>query len=748
MPLATFLGGFKMKKPELLAPVGSKDALIAAINAGCDAVYLSGYSFGARAFAPNFDLDELKDAINLCHIYGVKVYITVNTLIKENEVNRFMNYIDFLHQNNVDAIIIQDLGMLDLVRKTYPKLEVHASTQMHIHNLEGVKVCEKLGIKRVVLARETSIDLIKEIKKNTSVDLEVFVHGALCISYSGQCLMSSLIGGRSGNRGACAGTCRLPFDVIDNNNKKLNKNSYPLSTKDLFTLNNIDKLIESGIDSFKIEGRMKRAEYVYLVVSLYRKAIDSYFENGKVIISDNDIKELKKIFNRDFTKGFLFNEDNNKITNDYRPNHAGIKIGKIVYTNKNTFKIKLEDNLNIGDGIRIVDNDYGFIVTSMLVDDKKVKEAKKGDIVTLNTEEKISLNSIVSKTTDIKQLNNLKKHIDNIHKKINVDMIATLKVGNGVKLELSDGINCVSVLGENVYEATTAPLTDELITKQLSKLGNTPFLLNNIKIYKDNNIYVNNKELNEIRRKAVELLVEKRMYKTPYEKKDVPFSKIEVSDKKEVCVLLEDSSLYSQIKKLNVDKIYTEDINLFSENDERFILKIPRVNYNYIKYDKPVMIGEIGSLNYKNIDSSDFSFNVTNSYTVHFLHMLGVKKVTLSYELTLEEIKEIIEEYKKRYNSRPNLELIVFGRQEMMVSKFSLNKLYNNKNIYLKDRYNKIYPVKEKNNLMYIFNSEKLNKNIDDLYKIGINSIRFNVFDKEDISFISNKVKFVNKNNF
>ena len=737
-----------MKKPELLAPVGSKEALVAAINAGCDAVYLSGYSFGARAFAPNFDLDELKEAIDLCHVYGVKVYVTVNTLIKENEVTRFMNYIDFLHQNNVDAIIIQDLGMLDLVRKTYPNLEIHASTQMHIHNLEGVKICEKLGVKRVVLARETSIDLIKEIKKNTSVDLEVFVHGALCISYSGQCLMSSLIGGRSGNRGACAGTCRLPFDIIDKDNKKLNKNSYPLSTKDLFTLDNIDKLIESGIDSFKIEGRMKRAEYVYLVVSLYRKAIDSYFESGTVTISDNDIKELKKIFNRDFTKGFLFNEHNDKITNDYRPNHAGIRIGKIVYVNKNIIKIKLEDDLNTGDGIRIVDNDYGFIVTSMTKDNKKIKEAKKGDIVTLYVGEKVTLNSTVSKTTDIKQLNNLKTYTNEINKKIKVDMSVTLKIGSNIKLELTDGINTVCVLDGSVYEANNAPLDDELITKQLSKLGNTPFILNSISIYKDDNVYVNNKELNEIRRKAVELLLEERKYKISYEKKEVCFSKIEADNRKEVTVLLEDSSLYNQIKNLNVDKIYTDDISLLENDDKRLILKIPRVNYHYISYDKPVMIGEIGSLVYKNIDSSDFSLNVTNSYTVHFLHTLGVKKVTLSYELTLDEIKEIIEEYKKRYNSNPNLELIVFGRQEMMVSKFNLNKLYNNQNIYLKDRYNKVYPIKEKNDLMYIFNSERVNMNIDNLYKIGINSIRFNLFDKKDIDFISNKVKFVNKNNF
>ena len=193
-----------MKKPELLAPAGSMESLYAAVEAGCDAVYLSGYMFGARQFATNFSEEEIKKAICFCHLYGVKVYVTVNTLIYEEEVQTFLDYIDFLHKNNVDAVLIQDIGMLDLIRQTYPNLEVHASTQMHIHNELGIKFCEKMGITRVVLARETSIEMIQKIRQKTNLELEVFVHGALCISYSGQCLMSSLIGGRSGNRGACA----------------------------------------------------------------------------------------------------------------------------------------------------------------------------------------------------------------------------------------------------------------------------------------------------------------------------------------------------------------------------------------------------------------------------------------------------------------------------------------------------------------------------------------------------------------
>ena len=248
-----------MKKPELLAPAGNMDAFLAAIEAGANAIYIGGYTFGARAFANNFSDDEIIKCINYAHLYGVKVYITVNTIVYEKEVDLFLNYIDFLHRNNVDAIIIQDLGMLDLVRKVYPNLELHASTQMHIHNLNGVLNLQKWGAKRVVMARETSYEKLKEIKKHTSIELEVFVHGALCVSYSGQCLMSSLIGGRSGNRGKCAGTCRQQYNLIDGNGKEYNEDSYLLSTRDLNTLEDIGKLIELGIDSFKIEGRMKRA---------------------------------------------------------------------------------------------------------------------------------------------------------------------------------------------------------------------------------------------------------------------------------------------------------------------------------------------------------------------------------------------------------------------------------------------------------------------------------------------------------
>lgn len=732
-----------MKKVELLAPVGSWEALNAAINAGCDAVYLGGYMFGARQFAPNFSNDELIRLIKLCHIYGVKVYITVNTLIKENEVKTFIDFIDFLYKNNVDAVIMQDLGMIDLVRKTYPKLEIHASTQLHVHNLEGVKLCEKLGVKRVVLARETNIELIDEIKRQTDIELEVFIHGALCVSYSGQCLMSSLIGGRSGNRGSCAGTCRLPYKLLSKNVKRLNEEDYVLSMKDLCTLEHIQELIESGIESFKIEGRMKRPEYVYLAVSLYRKAIDSYYETGKVIIDENCLEDLKKVFNRKFTKGFLFNENNNDITNSYRPNHLGVEIGKIIESNHKTITIKLYDELNIGDGIRIVNDDVGFTVTTMFKNNQRVSSAKKNEIIQIPINDKINKGNLVVKTTDINQIKILKNKVEQISKKIPITGKIILKVGEPVLLEFSDKKNKVLSYGATVEQAKNAPLEDVQIEKQIKKLGDTPFVLDKLEIIKNEDIYVNNKDLNEIRRLVVQKLLDLRTYEYKYLKEEYTIDVPNFNKTKEISVLLEDSKFYSKIKDTKINNIYTDDDSLIEANDDsRFILKIPRVITEYKKYDYPLMIGEIGSLNLSNKYIGDFSLNVFNSYAVALLHSLGLNKITMSYELTLEEIKEIIDCYKERYRKNPNLEVMVYGREEMMVSKFSLNRLYKDDCLLLVDKFNNCYPIREKNNLMYIYNHKpRIDNNIDNYYNIGVNSIRINIFDQSDLSWYLSKIR-------
>lgn len=297
-----------MKKPELLAPAGNMTCLHAAINAGADAVYLAGKEFGARASADNFTHEELITGIELAHLNNVKIYLTFNTLIKEREWYKIYDFLMPLYKAGLDGIIIQDFGLIDYLSETFPKLELHGSTQMTTTGLYGAKLLREKGVTRIVPARELSLEEIIYIKNNLDIEIESFIHGAMCYCYSGQCLFSSFLGGRSGNRGRCAGPCRLPYTVIANN-KYVKKDSimYPLSLKDMCTITCIDKLIDAGIDSFKIEGRLKSPEYVSGVTSIYRKYIDQYCDYKKLNISDEDICTLNNLYIRsELSEGYYF----------------------------------------------------------------------------------------------------------------------------------------------------------------------------------------------------------------------------------------------------------------------------------------------------------------------------------------------------------------------------------------------------------------------------------------------------------
>ena len=708
-----------MKKIELLAPAGNMKALHYAVMAGCDAVYLGGIKFGARAFSKNFTNEEIVEAINYCHLYGVKVYVTVNTLIYDEEVDTFLEYIEFLHMNNVDAVIIQDFGMFDLVRKTFPNLELHASTQMHIHNLDGVKLMEKLGMHRVVLARETSVDTIKHIKENSNVELEIFIHGALCISYSGQCLMSSLIGGRSGNRGACAGSCRLKYDVIDSSGNKLNKGNYPLSTKDLNGIENIGELIDLGVSSLKIEGRMKSPEYVYMVVKLYRMAIDSYYETGCVAINEEELLKLKKIFNRNFTKGFLFNTENNDLINGYRPNHMGVSIGKVIDYKKGYAKIKLTDSVSIGSGLRVIGkkNDVGISVNEMYINNKLVKEARCGDIISIKVNSDVNVNDDVVITMDKTICDDINSIVDSKLRKVHISGEFYGHIGEKARLTITDGINNVTVTGGIVSSSINKPVDRDMIYEKLNKLGNTVYIFDKLDINIEDGIFIPVKEINELRREAIEKLNECRLYKMEFCKNGY---EIVVPDFKKERLL----TCLIDKKNKNVDRNY--DIIYCEEECKNTVRKIPRVTLEYIDTDDIVMVGDIGAFNkYNNVDT-DFSLNVVNSYTVAFLHSLGARKITLSHELNDKQIKNIIDNYHNRYGKHPNLELIVNGYEEVMISKFSLNKYYANDNISLRDGFGNKYKVITKNNLMYIYNYKKRDCYNTKYYDIGINSLRIN----------------------
>lgn len=731
-----------MKRPEILAPAGNMDSLRAAIAAGCDAVYLGGSFFGARAYSNNFNNDELIEAVNYAHKYGVKIYVTVNTLIYESEVKNFMKYIDFLYMNNVDAVIIQDLGMLDLIRQTYPDFEVHASTQMHIHNLEGIKFVESLGVSRAVLARETTFEDIKRIKENSKIELEIFVHGALCICYSGQCLMSSIIGGRSGNRGTCAQPCRQKYDVLDLNERKVNRYDYNLSTKDLNTIYNIGNLIDIGIDSLKIEGRMKSPSYVFLVVSLYKKAIDSYIETGEINITEKEIEELMVTFNRMYTKGFIFGENNKNFINNIRPNHQGIKIGRVIKRNNENVFIKLSKDLNLSDGIRICGKeDVGFTVNNMYVDGRKVLSAKKDDIISLKIKGKIDIGSDVVKTLDSKlnaKINNL---INCNLRKVKISGMLTLTSNSQLIFKVTDGKNEIVVTGEeNIQKADNNPTTIDRIKSQLFKTGASVYEFEHLEIDVPNDLFIPIKSINELRREALARLdkvrlVINRSYKKGIYKREVPA--FERTFEKNIYI--EEYSDYMNIDLKPYNNIYVR--NDYYEkvlNKNNVYPKISRVITRYDDYNTRVLVGDVGGLyKYKNVDT-DFSLNVVNSYTIALLHSFGVNKITLSYELNEEQIKKMLTNYLERYNRNPNLELIMYAREELMISKFNLLNYYNlTKAGYLRDKFGNKYKIKVFENLMYIYNFKA--RKIDDinaLYKLGINNFRINIVDEKDLKKI------------
>lgn len=701
-----------MKKVELLAPAGNMENLKYAVMAGCDAVYLGLKKFGARAFSSNFSDSEFIEAVNYCHLYGVKVYVTLNTIIYDYEVEDFLETVDFIHKNNVDAVLIQDLGMLDLVRKTYPNLEVHASTQMHIHNLDGVKVLERLGIKRAVLARETSIDTIKYIKENSNIELEVFVHGALCVSYSGECLMSKFIGGRSGNRGECAGACRLSYDVVDDNNNILNKNKYPISTKDLNTIYYIDKLIESGVASLKIEGRMKSREYVYMVVKLYRDTIDNYYKTGKVIVNEDDLLKLKKIFNREYTKGFLFNINNNELINSYRPNHMGVNVGKVLNYKNEYATILLTDHVSIGSGLRVLsknNKDVGILVNEFYKNNKLVKDAYKNDIISIKVHDKVYKDDIVVITNDKSISNDIEEYIKNNKRKVLISGKVSCKLGN-ITLEVSDGVNNVVVSSNNVFKSINKSTTKEDISIKLNKLLNTVYKFNSLDINIDSNLFIPLKEINGLKNDMVMLLNNKRLYKINYVKSKYY---IDLPDfKKEELITCYTNNINNLDKKYDI--VYTDNNCL------------PRVVDKYDNYNN-VMIGELGGFNKCSNVTTDVSFNVVNSYAVAFLHSMGSSCVTLSYEMTDSDIENLVNSYINRYNKRPNLELIVYGYPVIMCSKYSLNKEYNKDILYLKDRFNNKFRVITKNNIMYVYFYNKIDKYDKKYYEMGINRLRFNL---------------------
>ncbi|TDT69736.1 putative protease [Hypnocyclicus thermotrophus] len=693
---------------EIVAPAGDYNKFLAAVKAGADAVYLGIKGFGARRRAKNFTFEELRTALDYAHLRGVKIYLTLNTVIKDIELESLYENIKKVYEYGVDAIIVQDFGLLRFIRKNFSDIEIHASTQMTISNADEINFFKKFGITRVVPARELDYNSIKKIREKTDVELEMFVSGALCISYSGNCYMSSFIGGRSGNRGMCAQPCRKEY-ILDTNKE------YILSPKDqLFRIDEIKKLKEIGINSIKIEGRMKSEEYVYEVVNYYRNLIDDLDRESNI----------EKIFNRGYSKGYFYNDKN--LMNKKYASHFGYKIGEKISDNK----FKLLDSVVLGDGITFVDKNlnilYGYNINKIdIKSSKNRKEAKKDDIIIFrkNLFENLNKTEYIYKNYNKSILDNINQKIKNSEKKIgiNIEVIATLN--NKLKIKIYyENINI-----EKEYfvikEAKKRATTKEKIIEKFSELGDTSFFIKNIKIENDENIFLPLSELKNIRREIIKEL-ENEILKS--KKRVVNIKKIEKFREKEhkklrISVLVSNEKQYNIAKKYlenkKIDEIYFKQVEVANEK-----------NLDKIDLESKLCTNFYQVINNKNNKITlDKNFNITNSYAIKELEKIDkVETVYLSQELDKETIKNIKSE-------KINKALVVYGYLKGMYIEYSI---FDNNKIEFKNKNgDEFIGIKNKIGNVEIYLKEPLNliPKLNEIKVLNLDEIRLDfIFETED----------------
>ncbi len=747
--------------PELLAPAGGPKQLIAAVENGADAVYLGGKLFNARQNAANFDDEELKKALEYTHVRGTNAYITLNTLINDEEMGEALEYAGKVYEAGADALIVQDLGFADAVKKQLPDLPLHFSTQATVYNLEGVKVAERLGASRVILARELSLAEIREIANGTSLELEMFVHGALCQCYSGQCYLSSMIGGRSGNRGSCAQPCRLPYTITKDlrGQEAATESAYFLSPKDFCTIEHLDKLVASGVGSLKIEGRMKSPEYVAIVTGIYRRYLDAYASSAEAVSVDpEDLKDLKQIYNRGgFTTGYLFSNPGRELITKERAKHWGTYLGKVTGRNprKKFVDIRLSDSLSMGDGIEIVSKDMpGNLVTRMLKDGQNAQCGRAGEIITVGyIEGNVKIGDSVYKISD-KALNAEAAQTFAGRTLKRIPLVAEFKALAGELLSLSlkdpDGNRVTITSAFSPEPAINKPLTEESAKAQIEKTGASPFEVRNISFEIGENVSVPLSEINAIRRKAIDDLIEIRGVRYPGRKAGPtrPGRAVagrtgtktmknetdtgEIGDTHRAFAPLLSAYLYQwrsqeDIKSLPVDRIYLpllprfgkehlKTIEMLKEKGMQVYLAIPPVTRgeadSRLREQAPtlpnlgidgLLIGNLGHLATLK-DSGlpligDYSLNTYNSQSVMTAASLGLQGITLSHELSLSQLTNI----------RPfetELEVTVYGRVPVMISEHcpigsGVSRkpdgrscgLCQKGNYFLKDRAGAVFPV-------------------------------------------------------
>ncbi|MBQ7264858.1 MAG: U32 family peptidase [Firmicutes bacterium] len=649
----------KNKKPEILAPTSTLQSVIAALNAGCDAIYIGGSLYSARAYAQNPENESLESIIKECRQRGVKVFVTVNTLYKDSELQGVLDFISKIYSYGVYGLIIQDLGLFSLVKGKFPHLKLSCSTQMTVHSSLGVKKMSAIGFDRVVLARELSFREIKTIKEeNPHTEIEIFAQGALCVSYSGRCLLSSAIGGRSGNRGRCAQPCRMVYTLYKNNEPL--KKGYLLSPRDISTLPDMKDILHLGIDSLKIEGRMKSPEYVYQTVSLYSKYLSSAYEGKPETPSKEDINALLSVFNRGGknTEGYLKNFAGLDMMSGY-PKNTGLEVGRTLSGGKKV-TIEFFEDMKAGDGIEIWSNNHTGTNINL-----NVKRAEKALIA---LKEPVKKGSKVFRTFDKALNDNLKKNYQNITRQLDVNVKAILKTGEKAVLRLPQ-YNMV-LEGDIVTEALSSPLSKEDVTQRLSKSGNSPFKFHVDIEYMEENVYLPVSSLNNIKRDAIELLSQKLTEKRPDITLSHSIKKREYPKNKKIYVRCASKEQTEAALELNVDRIYTfvYDRDMYKKAKERgieYYIALPQItrgneeNFFSLECDGFLLSSHTEVPEGINV-ALDQSFNIFNGACYDFLdETYKPTSLTLSTELSLKERENIGGE---------KAESIIYGRVPLMTT--------------------------------------------------------------------------------
>lgn len=679
-------------KIELLSPAGSIESFKAACQNGADAVYMGVDKYNARAMAVNFGINEYIECIEYAHIRGIKVYLTLNTLMYDDEIKEALDIVLKLYSKGLDAVIIQDIGLGMLIHKLIPKLPLHASTQMSVYSLDQVKYLEGIGFKRVVLARELSVDEIEYICKNTNLEIEVFIHGALCVSVSGQCLLSSTIGNRSANRGRCAQPCRMKYSLYNSKGKELISNSYILSKKDIFGLEYVNKLKEIGVTSLKIEGRNKNPEYVAGVTKNYRDAINNN-------INSNTKQELMQLFNRGgISIGYFDGVKYKNSISLLSPKNTGIFLGKVIDKKGVYVKLKLEEDIDMHDGFEIYSEDKVISnIVTCIKNDKYVNvnsNMKKGEHVWIGDVKKsVKIGSNIYKTSSDKLNKKYRltysNNVENIKNKVEVEINILKDKKIFVKVFLNN--ICINIDIDYIPQlANNKELDKEAVISAFSKTQDIPFIFDFKKINIDNKLFVPLSILNELRRKIVyEILKsykininvsnEEKLVEKLLNEEVVQNIKIKDSNKVNAKFLYKyDNKVnYAKVDRLYIDICdyikYREDILEKYKNVQIYIV-IPNV---VLSNKRKIILDNIDEIFKDNISGvllgsfeffklvlekkkqynfvlvADYTLNISNIYSATFLVKEGFDVITPSYDMSITDIEnmsryvnvEIVEDY-------------------------------------------------------------------------------------------------------